>query len=94
MSAPFDIATAQRDVLDARLIAASTALRDFLNQFERGPCNLTPDHVKAMPEFKALKSNCAAAFSALRAFNGHYIKTFKKELRAARMQRRASLRTA
>ncbi len=49
-----------------------------------GPMGLTPDHVKATPEWKAYRIAHDTAFAALRNFNGWYVKTFKKEIRAER----------
>ena len=40
-----------------------------LAAFPRGPMGLTPDSVKASPEWQAAKAAWTEAFSALRAYN-------------------------
>ncbi len=45
--------------------AASKAMQ----QFPRGPMGLTPDAVKATPEWRAAKQRLDRAFARLRAFN-------------------------
>ncbi|MNO09060.1 hypothetical protein D3C81_2320260 [compost metagenome] len=42
---------------------------------------LTPDHVKAMPEWQAAKRAYDVSFAELRAFNGWFNKTFKAEIK-------------
>ena len=39
---------------------------------ERSPYGLTPDSVKASPEYQEAKSACAKAFQALRRFNTQF----------------------
>lgn len=58
------------------------------NAFPRGPMGLTPDHVKASPEFRAASAAYNTAFQKLRQFNSSYVKTYAKELRAERIKRR------
>lgn len=41
---------------------------------------MTPDHVKAMPEWQQAKKDFDLAFAQLRNFNGWYVKTFRKEI--------------
>lgn len=48
-----------------------------LNAFPKGHLGLTPDSVKATPEWKAAKQDYERAFSALRAFNAHQYKAVK-----------------
>lgn len=76
----------------------SNKLNDDLNNYslilntkytEKGPMGLTPDHIKASPEYKADKLNCTIAFNALRSFNKSFVKVFKKEIRAERRLRYA-----
>ena len=76
---------AARDRLDAAVEAASAALQPF----PRNAVGLTPDDVKASPEWKAAHAAYWAAHGRLRAFNGLYAPRFKAELRAARQTRRA-----
>lgn len=68
----------------AALNLASKELQSFLSQFPPGPMGLTPDHVKAMPEFKRLKGAFDRQFQATRAFNSRFTKDFKTELNAER----------
>ena len=58
--------------------------------FPRGAMGVTPDSVKATPEWQTAKRNYAVAFSKLRAFNSEFIKTFKRELTAERNARTVS----
>ena len=53
-----------------------------------GSMGLTPDHIKASPEWKAYRTAYDTALTALRNFNGWFVKTFKKEYRAERNARR------
>lgn len=80
-------AKAAADALDARLDAASAALQGF----PRGLMGLTPDDVKASPEWRQAKRAYDQAFAALRAFNGPFVKRFKSEIRADRDARRQAL---
>ena len=59
------IVEAARRSLQDQMKAASVVLQ----QFPSGPMGLTPDDVKASPEFQAAKRAYAASFAALRAFN-------------------------
>jgi hypothetical protein len=64
-----------------------------LNKFPKGEMGLTPDAVKASPEFKMAKSNYDEAFFSLRRYNAllrtHYPKQFAKHTKAAIAARRA-----
>lgn len=54
------------DTLEAEVKAASAALKEF----PRGTMGLTPDDVKASPEWRAAKTRYELAFARLRAWNG------------------------
>lgn len=41
---------------------------------------LTPDHVRALPEWKITKKNFDESFAELRNFNTWFVKTYKKEI--------------
>lgn len=71
----------------ASLAQIEDAAGKILNSFPKGPMGLTPDHVKASPEWKAAYQAHARAFAALRDFNGKFVKAFKKELAAERKAR-------
>lgn len=81
MTNEFEKAKAKADVLDARYRQACQDIRDFLADKPTGPMGLTPDYVKAMPEFQRLKAAKETAFQDLRYFNAWYTKTFKNEIR-------------
>jgi hypothetical protein len=61
-----------------------------LQEFPRGPLGLTPDDVKASPEWQTAHRNFDIAFQALRKFNSTYTKTFAEELRHDRNAQRAA----
>ena len=51
---------------------------------ENGPMGMTPDHVKANPEFQKAWAQHAAAFRAMQQVNQWFTKHFKKEYAAER----------
>lgn len=59
-------------------------LSEELQKFPKGPMGLTPDHVKATPEFRFAKHVYDMAFKKLRDFNGEFNRTFKAEIKADR----------
>lgn len=69
-----------RDKLDAEVKHTSEILRAF----PRGPMNLTPDHVRATPEWRAAREASDHALSKLKRFNGVFVKRFGSEIRAER----------
>ncbi len=87
MQTPFEIATAQRDQLDAMLKEALGALRELTDELAGDAprvMGLTPDHVRANPVWRAAKAKADALFQALRSFNGFYVRHFGRELAIAR----------
>lgn len=84
----FDEARRRADELWENHSKIGKALDDFVNQYERGPMNLTPDYVRALPEYKRLKGECDVAFAQLRNYNAWYTKKFKKEISAYRQAER------
>jgi hypothetical protein len=89
----FAIAKQTADSLYHTYTTACAALDVFVaSHGGPGQMGLTPDHVKAMPEFQSLKRNADASFAALRNFNVTYTKQYKRELIAEREARRASQR--
>ncbi len=60
-----NVIEAARATLHSEYMAASKAMKAF----PRGPLGLTPNTVKASPEWKAAKRSSDAAFAALRRFN-------------------------
>lgn len=69
--------------------ATGGALNAFLDKHGRGPMGLTPDAVKASPEYRQLKSESDAAMQALQAFNKGFVRDFAKERAADRNARYA-----
>jgi hypothetical protein len=61
---------------------------EALNQFPRGPMGITPDAVKATPEYQTAKANFNRSFSALRDHNMFMSKNFSKEMKVDRDARR------
>lgn len=80
----YALAKGKRDALDA----AVTQHGATLNQFPKGPMGLTPDAVKATPEFKTAKTNFDRAFAALREHNAYMTKNFSAEMKAERAARK------
>ena len=74
----------------AKLWAASEATGKAMDAFPRNAMGLTPDNVRATPEWRAAKAASDTAFQQLRNFNSVYTKTFAKELRKERATRRGS----
>lgn len=82
----FEEATIAADALYRELNATSRALQ----KYPQGAMGLTPDEVKFSPDFRRDKAAFDAAFKKLRAFNAKYVKTFRKEIQAARRNRGAT----
>lgn len=79
-SATYAHAKAIYDEVNAKWDKASKALNAFIeSQGPRASMGLTPDRVKAMPEYAALKRQCDEAGEMAKAFNEVYTKRFKKE---------------
>lgn len=66
-----------QSVLRCAVDLASEKLRSF----PRLPNGLTPDDVRQTPEYRLAKCTFDLAFSAERAFNGQWVKRFKREIR-------------
>jgi len=78
-------ATERRDELEAEVDRTSRALKALSGG---GPLGLTPDDVRATPEWKAAKRAADDAFAALQAFNKVYVRRFKQEIKRDRQRRR------
>lgn len=59
------MAMAEWSAMEGEYYAASQAMQ----RFPRGAMGLTPDDVKASPEWRAAKARYERAFARLRAFN-------------------------
>jgi hypothetical protein len=79
----FDTAKQSKIVLENALDVADKALKAF-DQYGKSAFGMTPDHVKAMPEWQQAKREFDRVFAELRNFNGWYMKTFKKEIKEER----------
>ena len=85
-SMTYEEAKAEYDLLEAEAKATSEVLRAF----PRGPTGLTPDAVRATPEYRAAKTANDTVFARQRQFNAVYVKLFAKELSADRDARYAA----
>lgn len=79
----FEEARAEEALVEKEMSEAQAAI----DAFPRGPMGLTPDAVRALPEYRAAKARVDKAFARLRAFNAVFVKRFAKELRAERAAR-------
>jgi hypothetical protein len=82
---PYPIAKARKEALEADTQAAGAILA---NGFPKGPMGLTPDNVKASPEWQEASRAYATAFQQLRDFNEWFLKEYAKEEKADREARR------
>jgi hypothetical protein len=80
----FEQAKEKQDQLDAECKAMGLKLE----QYPRGPMGLTPDKIKASPEWRRDQANFEIAFKALQTYNKWFCKRWKKELSAFRQQER------
>lgn len=89
----FEQATHMRNIFEAQMNDAAQALK-AIPGVGSGDMGLTPDHVKAAPEYKNARRRYEWDFDNLRKFNAWYVKTFKAELAATRRDKRAALMAA
>lgn len=72
--------------LETQMKTAGDAVRKITDAHPKGPMNLTPDHVRAMPEYKtaraAYEKASAAHKSHITAFRKQHGKQYDKETRA------------
>jgi hypothetical protein len=73
----------ERDRLEAAQRAAFQTLR-AIPGYGSGAMGMTPDAVKATPEWQAAANANGRAFRALQDFNRDFVKRFRKEIRASR----------
>lgn len=85
MGTPYEDAKAAVEQVEAEAKAAGAALRAF----PRNAMGITPDRVKATPEWRAAKARSDQAFAQLQKLNASFTKRFAKEIRADRDARRA-----
>jgi hypothetical protein len=84
---PYPEALAMRDTMEAEVSAASTALASF----PRNPATgLTPDTVKASPEFRAARSRYHTAARNMRIFKVSFLRAYSRAWRETLAARRAA----
>lgn len=76
----YEDARAWRNALDDECGRVSAKLANY----PRGAMGLTPDSVKASPEYREDKRAFDSTFAALRRFNTWFLKAFRKEWLADR----------
>ena len=69
--------------LDDVVDAASRRLNEVAGP-EKGPMNLTPEHIRLSPAYRKAKAEYDTAAKALKTYSAWYVKQFKKELTAER----------
>jgi hypothetical protein len=89
----FGKATMLRDMLYDNWSEACARYKAFADQFPKGPMNLTPDFVKAMPEYAPLRAACANTEATYKNFASVYNRVYKKEIAADVRARQASRQT-
>lgn len=86
MTATFTAAKATQAELERAVADASGRLTD-IQGVGSGAMGLTPDAVKAAPEYRAARAAYDRAFRQLQQFNAWFVPTFAAELRAERRTR-------
>lgn len=84
----YQFALSQHDAIEAEASAASLHLKAISKCEGTSSMGLTPDHIKATPEWKAAHTGYYAASRKLQNFNRGFLKQFSKEWRATLMERR------
>lgn len=82
-------AKTMRDQIETDMRAADKTLR-AIPSYGTGAMGMTPDAVRATPEWKAATANTGATFRKLQDFNRVFVKQFAAEIRAERRNRRAA----
>ena len=78
----FEEAKALKEQLDSLCTEFGAKLQEY--SIYKNSMGLLPDYVKELPQFKEAKLWYDTSFKNLQNFNKYYVKTFKKEIRAAR----------
>jgi hypothetical protein len=81
-------AYAQKLVIEKAAFDAARVLR-YIPGVGAGPMGLTPDAVKAKPEYQQARAAADKTFQTMRAYNAWFCKKFAREYRAAVAERRA-----
>jgi hypothetical protein len=69
-----------KEALYSKNAKASEELQAF-DKLGKSAMGMTPEHVKAMPEWQAAKQAYEMSFTELRNFNQWFNKTFKAEIK-------------
>lgn len=85
-------ATARAEKLHLEL-ASKQANAALIALSSGGPMGMTPDSVKATPQWQSARKASDKAFNDLRAFNGWFLRTFKTEYVAERNLARVNTTT-
>lgn len=80
------VAKAAKAQIEERVTRTSKILR-AIPGVGSGPMGLTPDAVRASPEYRIAKAEFDAAFAALQTFNQRFHKAFATEIKAERCAR-------
>ena len=87
VSPGYAFALEQHDKIESAYLDAVAAHRAACGT-ERGPMGLTPDHVKASPEWRATRATMDRAQRNLADFNRGFLKLYKAEWKATLQSRR------
>ncbi len=85
----YEVARQMKSVMEVREREAAKAL-SAVPGISSGPMGLTPDEVKASPEYRNAKADYEACREALRRFNAWFMREYGKEYRAEWKARRAA----
>lgn len=82
----YETAKAKSIELNSRVNVTCKALRS-IEGVGSGPTGLTSATVRKSKQYREAKAAFDAAFKELRAFNGVYVKTYRKEIKEERCAR-------
>lgn len=91
MQPKFETLSEMRNQFGAHHKATAEILKSVSGD-ERGPFGLTPDYIKAKPQWRAAYRDERAAFQRLADFNRFLSKNYQKELRAERDAKRVKVK--
>ena len=78
----YEEAKTYRNEMEARHKIDTITIKAFDKY--RNNIGIVPDHIRETPEYQNASQACDRNFAELRNFNGWFVKTFKKEIRADR----------
>lgn len=83
----YALALAEHDAIEAECEAANQHWKS-VGGTQKGPMGLTPDHIKATPEWSAAHTAYDKALRKLQRFNRGFLKQYKREWQATLIERR------